>query len=385
MSATALLCPVSGAPLRPDGEHALAGPAGRWPVIDGIPYLRVGREALVREALGALDSGDTEAALLLLLADQDDWWTGPSPDPADLRRLVRERARLTLRDALALLAFGRVGDYFVHRWSDPTFLAGLALIEAHRGGERSAFELACGIGHYLRELQLRGLGVTGGDVVFAKLWIARHWVLARPAALLCFDAGAPWPVRPRADLALCHDALYFLEPKADIVARLREIVGADGWFAIGHVHNRENAGFSAGAAMTADEVAALLPDAVAYDDAELTRALVEARAPRPRPLHGLRDVEAFALAGGPGLKREPRGLQGGLTLPPDGAALVRNPLYRDGPSGPEIAWPSERYRDEYAASVTYPPRPQAPARAVAGPAVEEPARRRELVALPERW
>jgi hypothetical protein len=371
--------------LRPASPHALAGPGGRWPVVDGIPYLRVGREALAREALAALDGGDREAALVLLLADQDDWWTGPRADEADLRRLVRERERLTLREALALLAFGRVGDYFVHRWSDPTFLAGLALLEAHRGGERTAFELACGIGHYLRELQLRGLEVTGADVVFAKLWVARHWVLARPADLLCFDAGAPWPARPPADLALCHDALYFLEPKAEIVARLRAIAGDMGWLAIGHVHNRENAGFSAGAAMAADEVAALLPDAVAYDDAELTRALVEARAPVPRPLAGLRAVEAFALAAGPGLMRRPRALLGGLALPPDGAALVRNPLYRDGPSGPEIAWPSERYRAEYGGSVTYPARPRGPARATAGPAVEAPARRRELVALPERW
>ncbi|HYF56543.1 MAG TPA: methyltransferase domain-containing protein [Salinarimonas sp.] len=382
---SALACPVSGAPLRPEGPHALAGPAGRWPVVDGIPYLRVGREALAREALRALDAGDREGALVLLLADQDDWWTGPRPDEEGLRRLVREGARLTLRDALGLLAFGRVGDYFLHRWSDPTFLAGLALLEAHRGGERTAFELACGIGHYLRELQLRGLEVAGADVVFAKLWVARHWVLARPAELLCFDAGAPWPVRPRADLALCHDALYFLEPKREIVERLRAVAGQRGWLALGHVHNRENAGFSAGAAMTADEVAALLPDALAYDDAELTRALVEARAPTPRPLAGLRAVEAFALAAGPGLMREPRALVGGLALPPEGAALVRNPLYRDGPSGPEIAWPSERYRAEYAAAVTYPPRAGAPARALAGPATEAPARRRELVALPERW
>jgi SAM-dependent methyltransferase len=363
----------------------LAGPAGRWPVLDGIPYLRVGREELVREALAAIDAGRPDDALLLVLADQDDWWTGPAPDPADLSRLVAERQRLTLREALDLLAFGRVGDYFAHRWSDPTFLAGLALLEAHWRPTRSAFELACGIGHYLRELQLRGVAVTGGDVVFAKLWVARHWVLARPAPLVCFDAAAPWPVTSPHDLAICHDALYFLEPKAEVLERLRAVAGPGGWLAVGHVHNRDNPGFSAGAAMTAEEVAALLPDALAYDDAELTRALVEARAPVPRPLDDLRRVEAFALAAGPGLARAPRALVGGLALPPDGAILVRNPLYRDGPSGPEIAWPSERYRAEYAGAATYPLRPEAPERAVAGPAVARPARRRELLTLPERW
>ncbi len=380
-----LVCPLSGAPLRPEGEHVLVGPAGRWPVLDGIPYLRVGREALVAEARAAIDAGDPETALVRLLADQDDWWTGPAPDEGSLRRLVRDRARLSLRDALAGLAYGRVGDYFAHRWSDPTFLAGLALIEAHRGGERQAFELACGIGHYLRELQLRGVAVTGADVVFSKLWVARHWVLAEPALLLCFDAAAPWPTRPRVDLAVCHDALYFLEPKREIVERLRAAVGEAGWLALGHVHNRENPGFSAGRAMSAAELAALCPDAVTYDDAELTRALVEARAPEPRPLHELRAVEAFAVACGPGLMRTPRALTGGLAVPPEGAPLVRNPLYRDGPAGPEIAWPSERYEAEYGPAVTYPRRAAAPPRAVAGAAVEALARRRELVALPERW
>ena len=51
------------------------------------------------------------------------------------------------------------------------------------------------LGHYLRELRRRGCKVAGADVVFAKLWVARHWVTGREAQLVCFDAGSPhWPI-----------------------------------------------------------------------------------------------------------------------------------------------------------------------------------------------
>ena len=185
-----LISPVTGAPLVEDGPDLLRDVDGRrWPCIDRIPYLRTGRASLVDEAVDRLLGGHREDALLLLLADQDDWWTGAPADADALRHLLREPHRLSLRDAMACLAFDRVGDYFAHRWSDPTFLAGLALLEAHWRPTRSAFELACGIGHYGRELMRRGVAFTGGDVVFSKLWLARHWILPPSARLVCFDAA----------------------------------------------------------------------------------------------------------------------------------------------------------------------------------------------------
>ena len=152
MTAPPLLrCPESGRPLRPDGPHALAGGARRWPVVDGIPYLRAGRGELADEAL---------AALALLLADQDDWACTPSPEREALLELVRDADRLSFRDAMDRLVLGEVATYFAHRWSDPTFLAGLALVEAHRGQARRAFEVACGAGHHLRELLRVGLAAS---------------------------------------------------------------------------------------------------------------------------------------------------------------------------------------------------------------------------------
>ena len=377
-----LVSSVSGRPLEADTAHSLSDGAGeRWPVVDGIAYLRTGREALVREALAALDAGDREGALVHLLADQDDWWTGPTPAPERLRALVRDADRLTFREAMAHLELGRVGDYFAHRWSDPTFVAGLALLEAHWAEPSEAFELACGAGHHLRELDRRGVPCTGGDVVFAKLWLARRWVCGPGPELVCFDAASPWPVAGRRfGLVLCHDAFYFLEPKAEIAGRLRDLTAGDGLLAVAHVHNREAANLSAGAAVAAAELDALFPGAVAYDDAELTAAAAEARAPRPRRWDELGAVEAFSLAVGD--DAPPRPVLAGVALPPPDAELVRNPLYGE---DDRIAWPSDRYRDEYGPLATYPLHSEAPRRARRTPATEAMARSRELVELPARW
>jgi SAM-dependent methyltransferase len=370
--------------LAADTPHSVRDPATdqRWPAPDGIPFLRAGRKALAVEALARLDGGDREGALVLLLADQDDWWRGPVAEPAALSELVRNRDGFTLREAMDLLAWGPVGLYFAHRWSDPTFLAGLALVEAHWTAPRSAFELACGIGHHLRELARRGIASTGADVVFAKLWVARHWVCPE-ARLLCLDAAQDWPIAERFDLVACHDAFYFLEPKAEILGRLRALLDPRrGLLAVGHVHNRDWGNLSAGAAVTAAEMAALFPDALLYDDAELTRALAEARIPRPAPaVEALGEAEAFAAVEGPGLG-PPEPVTGHLALAPPGTVLRRNPLY--GADG-HLAWPSERYGQEYGARATYPPGTAAPERAVLGAATLEAARRRELLDLPERW
>ncbi|MBV9656019.1 MAG: class I SAM-dependent methyltransferase [Acetobacteraceae bacterium] len=366
-----------------DTPHTVTDETGRrWPAPDGIPFLRAGRAALAAEALARIDADDVDGARAALLADQDDWWRGPAADPAALRTLVRERARLSLRDAMALLAWGEVGDYFAHRWSDPTFVAGLALTEAHWNVPAEAFELACGIGHHLRALAQRGVRVTGADVVWAKLWVAHHWVVPG-ARLFCFDAAQDWPpVGSGFGLVACHDAFYFLAPKSPIVARLRALLDpATGVLIVGHIHNRDWPNLSAGHALSAGELADLFPDATMYDDAELTRALHERRAPQAASPDALGKAEAFSLASGPGLGGA-RAVTNGLALPPPGTALRLNPLYA---ANRRIAWPSERYAREYGPRATYPLTSDAPAAAVLDAATEEPARRRELLDLPAQW
>ncbi|MFC0409391.1 class I SAM-dependent methyltransferase [Roseomonas elaeocarpi] len=380
-AATGLLSPATGRVLTQDTPHSLTDGETRWPLVDGIAFLRLGREALAASAIERLDAGDREGALVVLLADQDDWWRGPTAEPEALRRLVREADTLTLRDAMALLSWGPVATYFAHRWSDPTFLAGLALVRAHWAGPATAFELACGIGHHLRALGEQGVRASGGDVVFAKLWVARQWV-APEAELVCFDAGKPWPIAAGSiDLVCCHDAFYFLEPKREILHRLRALRAPGGVLAVSHIHNRDWPNMSAGSAMQAGDVAALFPQATVYDDAELTRALAEERAPVGAPVASLGGVEAFSLAEGPGVGPA-QAVTGGIALPAGGAALRRNPLY--GEDG-TVRWPSERYETEYGPRATYPQHSDAPERGVMDSATRTRALRREMLHLPDRW
>jgi SAM-dependent methyltransferase len=388
----ALESPETGNALNPDTAHSLrdAKTGARWPVIDGIPYLRTNREDLVAQTLHLLDDAKSDLALEGLLADQDAWWTGPPADPIDLHRLVRDRDTATLRDAVTLLGWGRVGDYFLHRWTDPTFLAGLTLLEAHWNDPACVFEFACGIGHYLGAFAARGAKVAGADVVFAKLWVARHWVVGEKAQLVCFDAGSPhWPVvGAPVDLVVCNDAFYFLDDKPGILECLRRTAGDDGWLALSHIHNADRPGFSAGRAVSAEEVEELFPDGLVYDDDELTRALAECRAPGPRAPAELRRCEAFSVVAGPGMRPAPRTVADGITLPREGALLRLNPLYEPGAEGYAIRWPSERYEAEYAPRVTYPLRSPGPERldwvGIDSPEADR-VRRREFVELPERW
>jgi len=372
-----LRSPASGQPLAPDTPYSLAAPGERWPVIEGIPFLRVNRAELARRALALLDDGQTEAALVLLLGDQDDWARTPPPSEADRRALVRDAGRISFREAMDRLAFGPVGTYFAHRWSDPTFLSGLALAEAHWTGPARVFELACGAGHFLREFARCCPEVAGGDVVFAKLWLARHYV-APSARLLCFDAAAPWPLADgAAGLLFCHDAFYFLPDKPHVAAEMRRV--SAGPVLVGHAHNALVDNFSAGSPLPPAEYAALFGAPLLYDDGELTRALVEARAPRPAEADALAGAAAISLAAA---APPPRAIHGGLGMPGPGAALRRNPLYVDG----MIQWPSDRYEKEYGKLATYPLVATGPERAVSGEGgIEDLVRRRVLLDLPASW
>lgn len=369
-----LVSPCTGAALVRDG-HALCARGERWPVVDEIAFLRADRKDLAKAALGLLDAGDAAGAAALLLGDQDGWARSAPPSLAARQDLVARRQALSFRDAMDLLAMGPVGIYFAHRWSDPTFLSGLALAQAYwQPRPTLVFELACGAGHYLR---LFGAGATGADLVFAKLWLARHFV-APDAELVCFDAAQPWPIAPNSfDMVFCHDAFYFLPDKPAVA---RQMTQTGSRVLVGHMHNALLDNLSAGAPLPPQDYAALFPGCVLFDDTELTGALLEERAPATAPAQALAAAASVALAW-PG--DAPGPATGDLTCVKAGRALRRNPLYRDG----RIAWPSERYAREYGSLATYPTLTDAPEIAVAGqsPAIDAMARRRALLDLPERW
>lgn len=367
-TATSLLSPISRQRLVSDTPHTLAAHGERWPVIEGIPYLRTNRDALVADTLHLLDEGRIQDATALLLGDQDDWARTPPASLADRLELLADAGQITFREAMDRLAFGPVGTYFAHRWSDPTFLSGLALAESHWTNPSAIFELACGAGHFLREFARFCSTVIGADVVFAKLWLARRFI-AREARLICFDAAQPWPLPDRAaDLVFCHDAFYFLPSKPHVAAEMQRI--SVGPILVGHAHNALADNLSAGAPLSPADYAALFDAPVLFDDAELTDALVGARTPRAASAAALAGAAAISLASNAPAARP---AAAGLAMPPPGAVLRRNPLYVDG----MISWPSSRYETEYGPLASYP--------LCADTAVDDPVRRRVILDLPERW
>ncbi|SDC53591.1 Methyltransferase domain-containing protein [Geodermatophilus telluris] len=333
------------------------------PVVDGIPFARAGRDDLRDEVAGLLAAGETDRARVLLLADADDWWTEPPPPPEQLARVPAAR---TLREAMDLLGMGRVADYFAHRWSDPTHLAGLALLQQHWPGRRPVVDVACGTGAHLRELSRRGAGdLLGVDVVWAKLWLARRFVCP-DARYVCADlTAAPDLAVGVPAYVMCHDAFYFLRDKPAAAAAMRALAGDGGTVVVGHAHVAD----PHGQPLTPEGYAEVLGTGLLYDDDELTRSLLEGRPPRPAAPADLHASEAVALVAGDPLGPAPADL--GEPLPP----LSPNPLYRDGVR----TWPSDRYAAEYGPRSSYLPERWP------DPLPADAARRRLLVDLPEAW
>ncbi len=335
------------------------------PVVDGIPFARAGRAELRDRVAGLLADGEVDRARVALLADADDWWSEPPPPD---EQLARVDAAGTLREAMDLLGMGRVGDYFAHRWSDPTHLAVLALLGRHWPGDRPVVDVACGIGTQLRELSRRGVrDLLGLDVVWSKLWLAQRFVCPE-ARYVCADlTAAPDLQVPRPAYVTCHDAFYFLRDKPAAAAALHALAGPGGTVVVGHAHVADTV--SAGEPLAPAAYARLLGATVLYDDAELTAALLAGRPPRPAAADELTGSEAIGLVAGD--LRAPAPADLGEPLGP----LRPNPLYVDG----ELRWPSERYAAEYG-----PRSAHLPAR-WPDPLPADAARRRLLVDLPEQW
>ncbi|WP_218597389.1 class I SAM-dependent methyltransferase [Pseudonocardia oceani] len=368
---------ADGTPLRADSRATLTDGERRWPVVSGIAWLRAGRDEVRERAVAALDDGDPDGAAVALLADADDWWDEPPPPPERLRAALHSR---TLRDAVTLLGLGRVGVYFLHRWSDPSWLAALALTAAHPPAGRPVVDLACGAGHLLRHLASHGhRDLVGVDVVFAKLWLAHRFVLpAGAASLVCADLTAPWPLPPpeRPRHVACHDALYFLPDKERVVERARAAAGDGGAVLLGHCHNAEHPAGRSGLPLDAPAWTALLPGSATYAEEELTAAAVEDRIPLPATPAELMGTEAVGLADDDAAVPPDRT----LLRPAPGASLRPNPLYGD-PGGPRgRIWPHVRWAEEYG------PRAERylPERWTPLP-VADAVRRRLLLDLPDRW
>ncbi len=239
-------------------------------------------------------------------------------------------------------------------------------------------ELACGAGHFLRTFTGHAAEVVGGDLVFAKLWLARHWI-APQATLVCFDAAAPWPFASgAADLLFCHDAFYFLPNKPAVAAEMQR---AGARILIGHMHNALVDNLSAGEPLDPAGYAALFATPDLFDDRELTAALIAARVPRAATARDLAAAPAVALG-------RPRGRtgRGGRTShhAAGGRGAAAQPALRRWRN--PLAVGALRDRVWSAGDIPRPgPTPRTGPSPGSNAAIDALARRRTLIDLPERW
>ncbi|MGB3801538.1 MAG: class I SAM-dependent methyltransferase [Lewinella sp.] len=277
MDGLTLYSPFNQQPLTERADGLLDDGERLWPVVDGIPWLRP-KEDLRQKVVDVLRRGDRSTALKLLLADQDDFSPTAPPDPEALTKLL-DRTGLNLREAMAALNYGPVGEYFAYRWCSPTFRSGLYLLECSvpRGG--TVIEVACGIGHFLRELEVSEVSSVGLDLVFSKLWLARHY-LGVTGPLVCGDVSyGPLSLNGAEVTVFCHDAFYFFPDKVEALRRMRTLAGPNGRLAVGHVHTfAEN--HAAGHRLDTNSYACMAAGPI-YDDASVATAWYAGYDPLP--------------------------------------------------------------------------------------------------------
>ncbi|WP_329316943.1 methyltransferase domain-containing protein (plasmid) [Streptomyces sp. NBC_01278] len=379
-----LRSPTTGGPLTWAEPYVLTDGESLWPCLDGIPYLRTGRDRLRARTIDAIRAGDLDRALALLLCDRKDD-TVPAADPVSA--LAVAAGATTAKAAMDGLGYGGLAPYFLHRWCQPTYLSGLALLDAHVPTGATLFEIGCGAGHLLRTWTDRSGPAIGSDLVFSHLWLARTFC-APTAHLVCFDAEGAFPLADgAAGAALSHDSFHYFRDKQHVLAELLRVSGT-GPVLLGHVHNASRDNYSAGHPLPTDAyLAALSPDRC-YDDEVLTDAALQERTPAPVRGEELRDAAALAFAC---RTSGDAAVPGRLTGVVPGRPLRLNPLLTD--TGPR--WPDEKFAREftdgwpYLRDLTRPPRATlAAGRAgLAGsdPDVDSFARRRVLLDLPESW
>jgi SAM-dependent methyltransferase len=371
------ISPYSARPLAPEGPHLLSDGERCWPYLAGIPYLRTEREQLRVEAVELIQAGAIDEALALLLCDRRH--TGiPPANRKDALALARSPS--TIREAMKRLNFGDMYPYVFHRWSLPTFLSGLALLELHAPRKGTMLEVGCGAGHFIRAWTRGGGTAIGSDVVFANVWLAKTFV-EPTARFVCFDANRPFPVATDAvDFVFVHDTLHYIDDKPAAVAEMRR-VSPSGTLLAGHVHNADADNPSAGSPLSLAEYRELLSPVCTYDDDSLTNVALTGDACATRG--GAAEGAAFAFTSNGRLSAE---AGAPLVMPSADVRLTLNPLLWERSLVDNDKFQSEFFKDWPYLQNLAARAPHAVANAfTTARSVAQMLRDRTLLDLPEGW
>jgi uncharacterized protein YbaR (Trm112 family) len=325
-----------------------------FPIVDGIPVLIASDP--VRDAMHLLEAGKGDEARHRLL--------GLDGDRLDrFRRFTARPDAMTYRDGLRILSVDAEAEYFVYRFSDPTFRVGRAVVQACgplMGREGRYIDVCGGSGHLTRSLISNQPAVLA-DVFFWKLWLAKEFV-APSCEPICCDANDPLPfARDTFSMVVLSDAFPYLWHKRLVADELMRLAGVNGVVVMPHLHSSLGWNYTAGMPLTP----AAYRDLLEPHQPKLFRdsALLD------QVLDGHLDLTssegAEALDGEAALvivaSRDERVFRN-VPLPwhqPPPDTLIVNPLYRvevrDGQSALTLTFPTDEYADEFAAARRYLP------------------------------
>jgi uncharacterized protein YbaR (Trm112 family) len=325
-----------------------------YPVVDGIPVL-IASDA-VRNAMHLLEAGKPDEALHALL--------GLDGERADaFRRFVSDPPAMSYRRGLKILSVDAEAEYFVYRFSDPTFRVGRAVVQAcgpmmGRGGR--FIDLCGGSGHLTRSMMSEHPAVLA-DVFFWKLWLAKRFV-APDCEPVCCDANNPLPFARHAfSMVVLSDAFPYLWHKRLAADEMMRLAGPTGVIVMPHLHSSLGWNYTAGMPLTPTAYRDLLEPhhPRLFRDSALLDQVLEGS------LDLTTDETPAALEGEPALvivaSHDPSVFRR-VALPwqrPAPDTLIVNPLYTVVVRGDEsvltLTFPTEEYADEFAAAKRYLP------------------------------
>ncbi len=366
-----LRCPFCGSRLTVVDNEGLERSNGRieagvlgcdccaFPVVAGIPVMIA--DDTTRSAMDQVTGGQHEQALFTMLGLDE-------ARSVAFRTQLESGRQATYLEALAILSLDAEADYFLYRFSDPTYRTTQALLRALGQNRRimsgAVLDLCGGSGHLTRVLA--GLEPAGGtidaDVYFWKLWVAKHFT-SPDCDPICCDANNPLPFASDTfSMTVLADAFPYIWHKRMLASEMMRLVGPDGVIVMPHLHSSLGENFSAGMTLTPAAYSELLApqQPKLFSDEQLFRQVLE------RQVVDLTiDVSPEDLGAEPSLtlvasRRADlfRKYDVSETLDVTGELRV-NPLYtverRDESSVLTLTFPTPEYEEEFGACREYLP------------------------------
>ena len=242
-----LRCPFCGSPLKPVEDSCLdisndeinsgvlACLCCAYPVVAGIPYLQTGAKAKI--VLSLLSAGKTEQALFALLGLDE-------TRQEKFQKLRNGNQAMVFQSALNVLSPDADGQYFLYRFSDPTFLVSDAMLRtvgrrATNDTEKYVLDLCGGTGHLTRTLcsMNKRDKVILADLSFWELWLAKEFI-APSCQPICCDANQSLPFERNAfSLVFCSGAFEYIWSRRALAEEMIRLVGSEGTVIVSHAHN----------------------------------------------------------------------------------------------------------------------------------------------------